>query len=450
MTDTSETPAGVSSFVAGPTSGIQGELAVPGDKSITHRAMLLAGLASGTSELTGFLDSTDCGATLTALEAMGVEAERVETSRLMIRGRGLRGLEAPEGVLDLGNSGTGMRLLTGLLAAQPFDSELVGDASLMRRPMDRVAEPLLRMGADVTTSDGRPPVRIRGARQLQGAEHSMTVPSAQVKSAILLAGLYAEGVTTVRERVRTRDHTERLLRAFGCDAHQYGGAIRLTRAEALTPVRLEIPRDISSAAFFVVAAALAPRGELVLRNVCMNPTRTGILDVLRSMGARIEISGRRQLGPEPVADLIVHGSTLRGTTIPESLVPSAIDEFPVIFVAAALAHGETVVHGAGELRIKESDRLAVMATGLRALGARVEEHADGLRIVGGALAGGEVDAQGDHRIAMAFAVAAQRAEGSVRIRDVANVATSFPGFLHAARQIGMSVRPAEVGDEPHR
>jgi 3-phosphoshikimate 1-carboxyvinyltransferase len=428
------------SWIARRGGGVGGRIAVPGDKSISHRAMMLGGLADGVTRVSGFLDSEDCLATLGAMRAMGVAIGRPARTEVIVHGVGLRGLTAPRAPLDMGNAGTAMRLFTGLLAGQSFDAELVGDSSLMRRPMERVAFPLRRMGAAIETVDGRPPVRIRGGRALSGIDWTLDVASAQVKSAILLAGLYASGPTTVTEPAVTRDHTERMLRAFGVPVDSRGLTVRLA-ASPLAATDIAVPGDFSSAAFFMVAALVAGRAPLTIENVGVNPTRTGLLDILRLMGARIEVTEPRLAGDEPVADLVVHPGPLRGVVVPPELVPLAIDEFPVLFVAAALAEGETQVTGASELRVKESDRIAVMAEGLRALGADAEALPDGMRIRGGRLAGGRIDSHGDHRIAMSFAVAATRAEAEVRIDDVANVATSFPGFTAVAAAAGLDVRP---------
>jgi len=424
--------------VAGPGNGVAGQITVPGDKSISHRALMLGGIARGTTRVRGFLESEDCLATMAAMRAMGVQIERGGQGEVTVHGVGLRGLAPPAGPLDMGNAGTAMRLFTGLLAGQSFDSELVGDASLMKRPMERVAAPLRRMGAEVSTHDGRPPVRISGGRALQGIEFEMQVASAQVKSAVLLAGLYAEGRTSVIEPAVTRDHTERMLRAFGVPVAVAGHQVAIDPRE-LRACSLEVPGDFSSAAFFLVAAAVAGRTPLTIRNVGVNPTRTGLLDILRLMGARIDLVNERSAGDEPVADLVAHPARLQGIIVPEALVPLAIDEFPVLFVAAALADGETRVTGAAELRVKESDRIGVMAEGLAALGAEVRPTGDGMVIQGGTLRGGAVDSHGDHRIAMSFAVAASRATGPVRIHDVANVATSFPGFARIAGEAGLDV-----------
>ena len=423
---------------AGAGRGISGEIVVPGDKSISHRALMLGGIARGTTRVRGFLESEDCLATLAAMRAMGVGIERGEPGEVAIHGVGLHGLRQADGPLDMGNAGTAMRLFTGLLAGQAFDSELVGDASLMKRPMERVAAPLRRMGAQVATADGRPPVRIGGGHPLHGIDYRMEVASAQVKSAILLAGLYATGRTSVTEPAVTRDHTERMLRGFGVPVASTAGHITIDPREP-RGCALEVPGDFSSAAFFLVAAAVAGTAPLTIRNVGVNPTRTGAMEVLRLMGARIDVVNERSAGDEPVADLVAHPSRLHGIEVPASLVPLAIDEFPVLFVAAALADGVTRVTGAGELRVKESDRIGAMAEGLAALGADVQATADGMVVRGGALRGGTVDSHGDHRIAMSFAVAAARAGGPVRILDVANVATSFPGFLAVASEAGLGL-----------
>lgn len=424
-------------LVTVPGGRVAGEIQVPGDKSISHRAALLGAIAEGTTEVEGFLEGDDCLATLAALTAMGIEVERTGPGALRIRGAGPGGLEAPSAALDLGNSGTSMRLFAGLLAGQAFDSVLVGDASLMSRPMERVAAPLRRMGADVTTRDGRPPVTIRGSRALRGLDHRLETPSAQVKSALLLAGLQAEGRTIVREPAPSRDHTERMLGAFGVPLLDVEGGVAVEGGAVLRATRVQVPGDFSSAAFFIVAALIAGRETLRIRNVGVNPTRTALLEILRRMGAVIRVHAHEAGAGEPRADLEVDPGPLRGITVPESLVPIAMDELPVLFAAAAAAEGETVVTGAGELRVKESDRLAAMAEGLAALGVRVRATEDGLRVEGGVVGGGRVDCRGDHRVAMAFAVLGARATGPVTIDDVQNVATSFPGFTALARSAGL-------------
>lgn len=424
-------------FVAGPGGRVSGEIRVPGDKSISHRAVMLGAIAEGVTEVNGFLDAGDCLATLAAIEAMGVRVERPAADRLLIHGVGPRGLKAPGAALDLGNSGTGMRLLAGILCGQEFDSVLVGDQSLMRRPMDRVGAPLRRMGARFRTQHGRPPIQITGHRTLQGVAHELDVPSAQVKSAILLAGLYASGRTLVIEPAPTRDHTERMLAAFGIPVERDGAEISIRGPATLRACRIDVPGDFSSAAFFIVAGVIAGAAPLVIRAVGVNPTRTGLLEILRLMGADIRLLEQRTFGGEPVADLEVRPGTLRGIAVPRELVASAIDEFPILFAAAAVAAGETVVTGAAELRVKESDRIAVMADGLKRLGVEAEALEDGIRIRGGNVGGGIVESAADHRVAMSFAVLAARAREPVVIRDVRYVATSFPGFAATARGAGL-------------
>ena len=427
------------SYRVRPQRTVQGELRVPGDKSISHRAMMLGGIADGVTEVDGFLASADCLSTLNAMRAMGVAIDRLAEGRVRIQGAGLHGLKAPRQALDMGNAGTAMRLSMGLLAGQSFESVLVGDESLSRRPMERAARPLRLMGAAIDTTDGHPPVHLHGGRALIGCEHDLNVASAQVKSAILLAGLYAQGTTSVIEHAITRDHTERMLAAFGVPVRTVEGRVSVSQVTRLEAAHVEVPGDISSAAFFLVAGALAADQGLIIRRVGMNPTRTGVVDILKAMGADIRIHPVGQAGREPVADLEVYASELKGIEIPPQLVPLAIDEFPVLFIAAAAASGETVLRGAAELRVKESDRIASMAQGLERVGIEVEAYPDGLRVVGGTLQGGEVDSHGDHRIAMAFAVASLRAQGELRILDVANVGTSFPDFPGAARAIGLNV-----------
>ncbi|MGA2563662.1 MAG: 3-phosphoshikimate 1-carboxyvinyltransferase [Steroidobacteraceae bacterium] len=427
-------------YIARPVRTVQGELRVPGDKSISHRALMLGAIAEGCTAISGFLASEDCLATLTTLRALGVRIERPAETEVRVHGVGLHGLRASAAQLDMGNAGTAMRLFTGLLAGQHFDSTLVGDASLMRRPMERVAQPLRAMGARIETHEGRPPVRIRGGAPLRAIDYSMPLASAQVKSALLLAALYAQGRSSVTEPAPTRDHTERMLRAFGVDLVREGARSSLEGGARLQACAIEVPGDFSSAAFFIVAAALAARGGLTLRGVGINPTRTGLLDMLRLMGADIRVEPYSGSQTEPIADIHVHASALSGIRVPESLVPLAIDEFPVFFIAAAAARGETLVSAAAELRVKESDRLAVMAQGLSALGIACELLPDGLRIQGGPMHGGRIDSHGDHRIAMAFAIASVLAQQSIQIDDVANVATSFPGFPALARSVGLSLQ----------
>lgn len=429
-------------WIASSGRPLRGTLDIPGDKSVSHRAVMFAALADGTSNIDGFLEGEDTRATAAIFSELGVRIETPSPSRRVVHGVGVDGLKAPRNLLDCGNAGTGMRLLAGLLAAQPFDSALVGDESLSRRPMRRVTQPLARMGARIDTSEGGlPPLRIHGGQTLHGIDFTLEVASAQVKSAILLAGLYADGETRVHEPHPTRDYTERMLSAFGVDIEFSPGHARLRGGQRLRATDIAVPADFSSAAFFLVAASIVPGSELRLRQVGLNPRRTGLLAALRMMGADIVEENHGSHGGEPVADLLVRHAQLRGIEVPEALVPDMIDEFPALFVAAACAEGPSVIRGAAELRVKESDRLAAMAAGLRTLGLQVDETPDGATIHPGALAGGVVESHGDHRIAMSFAVAAQRvASGEVRVGDVANVATSFPGFDALATNAGFGLR----------
>ncbi|WP_305804853.1 3-phosphoshikimate 1-carboxyvinyltransferase [Stenotrophomonas sp. YIM B06876] len=430
-------------WIARKGSALQGTLAIPGDKSISHRAVMFAALADGTSHIDGFLEGEDTRATATIFSQMGVRIETPSASQRIVHGVGVDGLKPPPRELDCGNAGTGMRLLAGLLAAQPFDSTLIGDASLSKRPMRRVTAPLAQMGAKIDTrADGTPPLHIHGGQPLQGIDYELPVASAQVKSAVLLAGLYAHGETCVVEPHPTRDYSERMLRAFGVEIEFSPGKARLRGGQRLRAADISVPADFSSAAFFIVAASIIPGSEVRLGSVGLNPRRTGLLTALRLMGADIREENHAEQGGEQVADLVVRYAPLHGAEIPEAVVPDMIDEFPALFVAAAAASGKTVVRGAAELRVKESDRLAAMATGLRSLGLRVDETEDGATIHGGPLGSGTIESHGDHRISMAFAIAGQLSTGEVRINDVANVATSFPGFdtLSVGAGFGLSVR----------
>ncbi|MCY1270376.1 3-phosphoshikimate 1-carboxyvinyltransferase [compost metagenome] len=431
-------------YLAQPGGQLAGRIRVPGDKSISHRSIMLGSLAIGTTEVEGFLEGEDALATLQAFRDMGVVIEGPHHGRVTIHGVGLHGLKPPPGPIYLGNSGTSMRLLSGLLAAQPFDTTLTGDASLSKRPMNRVAKPLREMGAVIETGpEGRPPLTIRGGQKLTGMHYDMPMASAQVKSCLLLAGLYAAGETSVSEPAPTRDHTERMLQGFGYPVKVDGNTATVESGHKLSASRIEVPADISSAAFFLVAGSIAQGSELLLEHVGINPTRTGVIDILRLMGGDITLENVREVGGEPVADIRVRSAKLKGIDIPEDLVPLAIDEFPVLFVAAACAEGRTVLRGAEELRVKESDRIQVMADGLQALGVKAEPTPDGIVIEGGPMGGGEVWSHGDHRIAMSFSVASLRASAPIRIHDCANVATSFPNFLGLATQCG--IRVAEEG-----
>ncbi|RMH94991.1 3-phosphoshikimate 1-carboxyvinyltransferase [Lysobacter pythonis] len=419
---------------------VRGRITVPGDKSVSHRAIMLAALADGVSRIEGFLEGEDTRATARIFGRMGVRIEAPEAGVRIVHGVGIDGLRAPDGPLDCGNSGTAMRLLAGLLAAQPFACALVGDESLSRRPMRRITDPLASMGARIDTRpDGTPPLRISPAARLAGIDYASPVASAQVKSALLLAGLYGDGETTVREPHPTRDYTERMLRAFGVDVAYAPGHARLRGGQRLCAGDVRVPGDFSSAAFAIVAATLLPGSELLIENVGIDPRRIGLLSALRLMGADIEIVDPREEATGAIADLRVRHARLRGIEVPVAVVPDMIDEFPVLFAAAACAEGTTRVRGAAELRVKESDRIAAMASGLAALGIEVRETPDGVEIVGGRPRGGHVRSLGDHRIAMSFAVLAQCAAEDVRIEDIDNVATSYPGFDAGMRGIGLAI-----------
>ncbi|MGO1502871.1 MAG: bifunctional prephenate dehydrogenase/3-phosphoshikimate 1-carboxyvinyltransferase [Marinobacter sp.] len=432
-----------------PGGSVTGDIRVPGDKSISHRSIMLGALAEGITEVKGFLEGEDSLATIQAFRDMGVTIEGPDDGFVRIHGVGMHGLQAPRGPIYLGNSGTGMRLFTGLLAAQPFESELTGDASLSVRPMNRVADPLRSMGAVIDTAEGgRPPLKIRGSRgkKLTGIHYDMPVASAQVKSCLLLAGLYADGTTSVTEPAPTRDHTERMLTGFGYKVERDGPTASLNGGGKLTANAIDVPADISSAAFFMVAASIAPGSDLTLRHVGMNPTRVGVINILRQMGGNIEIMAEREIGGEPVADLRVRSAELKGIDIPEDQVPLAIDEFPVLFIAAACATGRTVLTGAEELRVKESDRIKVMADGLAILGVETTVTADGIIIEGGqTIKGGSVYSHGDHRIAMSFSVASLRATEEIEVSDCAVVATSFPGFVELAKETGINISAEASG-----
>jgi 3-phosphoshikimate 1-carboxyvinyltransferase len=428
------------------TAPLQGTVHVPGDKSVSHRAVMLAAIAEGESRIHGFLEGEDTCATARIMHQLGVRIETPEPGERIVHGVGLHGLRGSDTPLDCGNAGTGMRLLAGLLAGQAFDSTLVGDASLSKRPMARVVDPLTAMGAHIDSHDRLPPLHIHGGCRLRGMRHAPEVASAQVKSALLLAGLYAEGETEVVEKHPTRDYTERMLEAFGVPMEYAPGHACVRGLSVLEATDIQVPADFSSAAFFLVAASVVPGSDLTLPSVGLNPRRTGLLEALRSMGADITVGHRREVAGEPIGDLRVRHAPLRGVVLPASVVPDMIDEFPALFVAAALAEGETVVTGAAELRVKESDRLGGMAQVLRTLGAEVEEYPDGARIRGGVLRGGRVDSHGDHRIAMSAAIAGLRAQAPVTITDCANVATSFPGFFERAKGCGFALETGTSRD----
>ena len=430
-------------FKLTPGGKLAGQLRVPGDKSISHRSIMLGSLAEGKTVVSGFLEGEDSLATLSAFRAMGVNINGPDNGRVEIEGVGLRGLQAPADDLYLGNSGTSMRLMSGLLAGQSFSTTLTGDTSLSGRPMKRVTGPLVSMGADIdTTKAWTAPLQIHGGATLTGINYNMPVASAQVKSSLLLAGLYAEGATCVSEPAPTRDHTERMLTGMGYPVQREDNCVCIEGGHRLRGITIDVPADISSAAFFLVGASIAPGSDLLLKHVGMNPTRTGIIDILQRMGANITVTNARDVGGEPVADLQVKSAPLHGIDIPPELVPLAIDEFPVIFVAAACAQGRTVLTGAEELRVKESDRIQVMADGLQTLGIDAQPTPDGMIIEAGTIDSGCVDSHGDHRIAMAFSMAALRAQGDIEITNCANVNTSFPGFVELASRMGLKINIA--------
>jgi len=434
-------------FKVNPGGSLQGEARVPGDKSVSHRSIMLGSLAEGVTHVKGFLEAEDALATLQAFRDMGVKIEGPVNGELTIYGVGKHGLKAPEKELYLGNSGTSMRLLSGLLSGQAFDSVLTGDKSLSGRPMKRVTEPLKTMGAEIkTTEKGTAPLYITGkAGQMQGIDYTMPMASAQVKSCLLLAGMYAQGDTSVTEPAPTRDHTERMLSGFNYPVKKEGNKVTINANGKLTACEIDVPSDISSAAFFLVGASIAPGSDLLLKHVGINPTRTGVIDILKLMGAKIEVLNERVVGGEPVADLHVQYSQLKGIDIPEALVPLAIDEFPVLFVAAASAEGRTRLTGAEELRVKESDRIQVMADGLKILGVDAEPTPDGMVIQGGnPIGGGTVESHGDHRIAMAFSIAGLRANAPITILDCLNVNTSFPEFKDLVKRLGLDISVLEA------
>ena len=431
-------------FYLEPGGKLVGSIRVPGDKSMSHRVIMLGAIAEGKTDVTGFLEGEDALSTLGAFRNMGVMISEPESGRLSIEGVGLRGLQAPTGIMDVGNSGTSIRLMAGLLAGQTFSSVLTGDQSLLRRPMARVITPLSQMGAVISSREGCPPLEISGGSKLRGLHYELPVASAQVKSSVLLAGLFAEGFTSVIEPARTRDHTERMLTGFGYAVEVESGSIGLEGGGTLQGTRVDIPADISSAAFFMVGASIAEGSDLVLEHVGINPTRDGVIRILKAMGADIESSNERDVGGEPVADLRIRSAPLRGIDIPVEEVPLAIDELPAILIAAACAEGVTVLRGAEELRVKESDRIASMAEGLTQLGISNTVHADGITVIGGDIGSGVIATHHDHRIAMSFAMAALRASDRIKVSDCAHVATSFPGFAELAARVGLRLDVADT------
>ncbi len=426
-------------FTVNPSNVHDATVSVPGDKSISHRALMLGSIADGSTHISGFLAGEDCLATLAAMKAMGISIERKGETDVVVRGAGLHGLSKPGLPLDMGNSGTAMRLMAGLLSGQAFDTQLAGDESLSRRPMGRVITPLSAMGADIDSEDGRPPLTIHGKQVLTALDYEMPVASAQVKSAVLLAGMYADGITSVTEPAVTRDHTERMLSAMGVEVRTAGHHISIKGGQILESCPIQVPGDLSSAAFVILAALLSDNAEVVIEAVGVNPTRTGVIDILQAMGGDISLENPRLLSREPAADIRVRSSELQGGSIGPELVSLAIDEFPILFVAAAAARGTTEFSGIGELRVKESDRIAAMSAGLRTLGIEVDESDDGAVVCGGRFSSGEVESFGDHRIAMSLAVAAGSARERVVVRDTAAVETSFPGFASSMASLGLNI-----------
>lgn len=422
-------------LISRPVRSINGTISVPGDKSISHRSIIFGAIAKGTTRVSGFLDGEDCIATLTAFKSMGVHIEGPNNQELLIHGVGKYGLRAPKSRIDCGNSGTSMRLLAGLLAGQSFNSELTGDESLLKRPMLRISNPLTSMGAKLSTKDGKPPISIYATNGLHGIDYTMPEASAQVKSCLLLAGLYAKGITRITETCVSRDHTERMLSTFAYPLIKEENTLIINAQSACHATEITVPGDMSSAAFFIVAASIIPGSDITIRNVGINPTRIGVIHILREMGAQIAIQNQRQFGEEPVADIRIVYSPLRGVVIDPTMVALAIDEFPIIFIAAACAKGTTELHGAKELRLKESDRIGAMVEGLLTLGIDAQALDDGVIIQGGNLQGGKVDSKKDHRIAMSFLIAGAVSSKEITVTDCTNIATSFPNFVKIANSL---------------
>ena len=431
----------MSDFLASPCNSLSGVITIPGDKSISHRAIMMGSIANGVTKVSGFLEGNDSLATLKSFQKMGVDIEQ-SGSKLTIKGLGMHGLKAPTKPLDLGNSGTSIRLMSGLLSAQSFDSELCGDESLSKRPMDRIIDPLRQMGAKIYGVNSKPPLSISGNQPLKAITYELPIASAQIKSCLLLAGLYAEGETCIVENVTTRDHTERMLRGFGYQVTCSDNCITLDGGGELEACDIDIPSDISSAAFFMVAASIAKNADLTLKAININPTRTGIIEILKLMGADITLSNETEMAGEKTADIQVRSADLKGIEIPNELVPLAIDEFPVLFIAASCAEGETLLTGAKELRVKESDRIQVMADGLKVLGIKTEVLDDGIRIQGGQFSkpSAPIKSQHDHRVSMSFAVASAACNFDIKIEGVDNVKTSFPNFVELANTIGANIK----------
>ncbi len=425
-------------IVTNPSLSLRGEITIPGDKSISHRAMMIGAIAKGTTKITGFLTSADCLATMHALQKMGVKID-IHENIVLVHGVGKYGLHAPTTAINCENSGTTMRLLAGILAGQSFSSVLTGDKSLQNRPMERIVRPLRQMGADIIATDDKAPLYINGVSPLHGIDYEMPTASAQVKSCLLFAGMYANSDTIIHDAGHTRDHTERMLTAFSYPILKSESEITIKSKGECLACDLKIPGDISSAAFFIVAATILEGSSLFIRDVGINSGRIGIIKILQLMGASIEILNKRLYGEEPVADLFIKSAKLQGIDIPISLVPSAIDEFPIIFIAAAYAKGHTLLHGAKELRYKESDRIKVMISGLQNLGIDAQELEDGVYIRGGEIQGGEVDGFDDHRVAMSFAIAGLVANGPVTINNSSGYVTSFPNFIELALKLKLNI-----------
>jgi 3-phosphoshikimate 1-carboxyvinyltransferase len=434
-------------FIINPGSYLQGQICIPGDKSISHRALILGAIADGRTQVDGFLPGEDTLATSAAFKSMGVDIESLADDQLIINGVGLHGLSAPESPLNLGNSGTSVRLLCGLLVGQAFDCELIGDESLMKRPMRRIIDPLKEMQAEVVCSaDGTLPIKILGGQSLTGINYTLPVPSAQLKSCLLLAGLYTEGKTCIHEPATTRDHTERMLQQFGYEVKNNNNTLCIRGGSNLTATTIKVPGDISSAAFFMVGASIAEGSDITLQLVGVNSTRSAIIDILQMMGADIEVINQQVRSGEPIADIRIRSSQLYGIEIPKALVSIAIDEFPAIMIAAACAEGKTILNGAAELRVKESDRIMSIAKGLQSIGIETEIFADGMTVTGGKIQGGTIDSFGDHRVAMAFSMAGLIAHRKITINNCINVNTSFPGFVELSKQAGLNIQE-RVGGE---
>ncbi len=420
---------------------INTKVTVPGDKSISHRSVILGGIANGITEITGFLESGDCLATMYAMQSMGVEIKK-NGNKYIVNGVGKHGLKAPVGSgIDCGNSGTGMRLLSGIMAAQAFDSEIFGDKSLNSRPMTRITKPLELMGANVSaTKKGTAPIKFKAVEKLKSISYQSPVASAQVKSCLLLAGLYCDGDVSLSEPKLSRDHTENMLRGFGCQVTSNDLTVNMKGGQSLKATNIQVPADISSSAFFMVLACLLPDSEITFVNLCINPSRIGIIGILKLMGADIEFINQSTNAGEQIADVVVKSSDLHGIEIPHQYIASAIDEFPILFIAASLAKGQTKLTNAMELRKKESDRITAMANGMKILGVDCHELEDGIVINGGKLNGGQVDAEDDHRIAMSFLIAGQFSNGAIEVKNCENIMTSFPSFLEICNTLGLTIK----------